>query len=49
MQFQGFDWLSNHMVVHVYEPLHHVKEIATIKLSSGCSYKAKSARSSNIS
>ena len=33
----------------VYEPLYHVREIATIKLSSGCSSKAKSAKSSNIS
>ena len=33
MQFQGFDWLSGHMVVHVYEPLYHAQEIATINFS----------------
>ena len=33
----------------VYEPLYHAQEKATIKLSSGCSCKAKSVRSSNIS
>ena len=33
----------------VYESLYHAREIATIKLSSGCSCKAKSARSGNIS
>ena len=33
----------------VYEPLYHAREIETIKLSSGCSCKMKSARSSNIS
>ena len=33
----------------VYEPLYHAREIATIKLSSGCSCKAKSAGFSNIS
>ena len=33
----------------VYEPLYHAREIATIKLSSGCSCKAKSAKTSNIS
>ena len=34
----------------VYEPLYHAREIAAIiKLSSGCSCKAKSARSRNIS
>ena len=32
MTFQGFDWLSG-----------HAREIATIKLCSGCSCKAKSA------
>ena len=31
-----------------YEPLYHAQEIASIELSSGCSYKAKSVRSSNI-
>ena len=46
MQFQGFDWLIAAMV---YEPLYHAREIGTIKLSSGCSCKAKSARPSNIS
>ena len=45
MQFQGFDWLSGHGI----EPLHRVGEIETIKLCSGCSSKAKSTRSSNIS
>ena len=33
----------------VYEPLYHVREIATIKLSSDCYCKAKPARSCNIS
>ena len=33
----------------VYEPLYHAREIATIKLPSSCSCKAKSARFSNIS
>ena len=34
----------------VYELLYHAREIVDIKLlSSGCSCKAKSARSSNIS
>ena len=33
----------------VYEPLYHAREIVTIKLSSGCTCKAKSARSSNSS
>ena len=33
----------------VYEPLYHAQETETIKLSSNCSCKAKSARSSNIS
>ena len=33
----------------VYEPLYHAREIETIKLSSKCSCKAKSAKSSNIS
>ena len=32
-----------------YEPLYHAREIATIKLSSTCSCKVKSARSSNNS
>ena len=45
MQFQGFDWLIAAMV---YEPLYHARETATIKLSSNCSCKAKSATSSNI-
>ena len=31
-----------------YEPLNHAREIVIIKLSSGCSCKARSARSSNI-
>ena len=47
MQFQGLDWLSDHGTV--YEPLYHAREIATIKLASGCSCRAKSASSSNIS
>ena len=38
MQFQGL----------VYEPLYHAREIATIKLSSVCSCKAKLARISNV-
>ena len=41
---------SRHLIdlaAMVYEPLYHAREIATIKLSSGCSCKAKSARSSN--
>ena len=46
MKFQGFEWLSGHMV---YEPIYHAQEKATIKLSSSCSCKAKSARYSNIS
>ena len=33
----------------VYEPLYHAQEKANIKLSSGCSCKAKSARCSDIS
>ena len=37
------------LVAMVYEPLYYAREIATIKLSSGCYCKAKSARSSNIS
>ena len=45
MQFQEFDWLS----AMVNEPLYHAGEIAPIKLSSGCSCKAKLERSSNIS
>ena len=32
----------------VYEPLYHAREIATIKLCSDCSCKAKSASSSNV-
>lgn len=32
-----------------YEPLYHVREVATIKLCSVCFCKAISARSSNIS
>ena len=38
------------LVAIVYEPLYHSQEIVTIKnkLSSGCSCKAKSARSSNL-
>ena len=39
MQFQGFDWLSGHGI-------YHAREKATIKLSSGCSCKAKSERPS---
>ena len=39
MQFQEFDWLSDHGTV--YEPLYHAQEKASIKLSSGCSCKAK--------
>ena len=46
MQFQEFDWLKATMV---YEPLYHAQEKASIKLSSGCSCKVKSARYSNIS
>ena len=37
------------LAARVNEPLYHAREIATIKLSSGCSCKAKSARSRNIS
>ena len=33
----------------VYDPLYHGRATATIKLSSGCSCKAKSATSSNTS
>ena len=33
------------LVAMVYEPLCHAREITTIKLSSGCSCKAKSADS----
>ena len=33
----------------VYEALYHAREIATIKLSSGFSCKAKLARSCNVS
>ena len=33
----------------VYEPLYHAREIAAIKLSPGCSCKAKLARTSNVS
>ena len=39
MQFQEIDWLSSHGTV--YEPFYHAQEMATIKLSSGCSCKAK--------
>ena len=42
MQFRGFDWVA----AMAYEPLYHAREIATIKSSSGCSWKAKSTRSS---
>ena len=45
MQFPGFDWLSSHGIWFFY----HAREIATVKLSSGCSSKAESARSSNMS
>ena len=38
MQFEGFDWLT----AMVYEPLYHGREMATIKLSAGCSCTAKS-------
>ena len=48
------NWIINSrdligLAVMIYKPLNHAGEIATIKLSSGCSWKAKSARSSNIS
>ena len=43
MQFQRFDWLSGH------GRLCHARELAAIKLSSGCSFKAKSPRSCIIS
>ena len=48
------NWIINSrdligLAVMVHKPLYHAREIATIKLSSGCSWKAKSARSSNIS
>ena len=36
-------------MVMVYQPLHHAREIATMKLFSGFSCKAKSARSNKIS
>ena len=49
MQFQGFDWLIADMVYEPLYSLYHAQEIATIKLSSGCSCKAKLVRSSNIS
>ena len=39
----------NDLVAVVYEPLNNALEIGTIKLSSGCSCKAKSAKSSSIS
>ena len=40
-------WIG--LATMVCEPLYDAREIATIKLSSGCSCKAKSARFSNIS
>ena len=40
MQIQSFDWRN----AMVYQQLYHALEIATIKLFSGCSYEAKSAR-----
>ena len=40
MQFQG---LMIGLAAMVYEPLYHAQEKATIKLSSACSCKAKSA------
>ena len=48
------NWIINSrdligLAVMAYKPLYHSREIATIKLSSGCSWKAKSAKSSNIS
>ena len=43
MQFEGFIGLAT----MVYEPLYHGRKITTIKLSSDCSCKAKSARSNN--
>ena len=56
MQFKGFNNNNNNnnnnlicLAAMVCEPLYHAREIATIKLSSGFSCKAKSARSSNIS
>ena len=45
MQFKGLIGLA----AMVYQPLYNGREIAAIKLSSSCSCKAKSARSSNIS
>ena len=45
MQFQGLIALAT----MVFQPLYHARETATIKLSSGCSCKAISFRSSNIS
>ena len=32
----------------VYEPLYHTREIASIKLPSGCSNQVKSAKSVNV-
>ena len=37
------------LATKVYEPLYHAREIVTMKISSGCPYTAKSARSSNLS
>ena len=47
MQFQGLIGLAATVAV-VYEPLYHAREIATVKLSSDCSGKAKSARSTLV-
>ena len=48
MQFQDRDLIGLEAMV-LCEPLYHAWEIATIKLSSSCSCKAKSARAGNIS
>ena len=46
--YNGISWDLIGLAAILYEPLYHAKEIETIKLSPGCSSKAKSARSSNI-
>ena len=45
MQFQSFDWLSGHAVPAIIP----CPRNSDHKLFSGCSCKAKSAKSSNIS
>ena len=41
--YNGISWDLIGLAAILYEPLYHAKEIETIKLSPGCSSKAKSA------